>query len=310
MAKTHVPYSPEFRRQMVDLVRAGRDPTDLAREFEPSSQAIRNWVARADRQEGRREENSPGLSVGEREELSRLRRENKQLRQERDILSRAAAWFARETGTRAVRIFRFMKANQATFPIATMARVLDVSEGWLLCLAPSAAVRSCARRCGAAEASEDRACQLAARHTERRVCMPSSRRRRQTRAQTHCAPHARRRSHRCQPQTAMVAIRRSGTKTPDLHRTWWIAISTRVARTSFGSPTSHCPDSSGFPLSRGRARCLEPQDRGLGDGEPSPGRLVARCSGDGRRPAAAAERDPSQRSRKPARVQPVVATVV
>jgi transposase len=99
MAKTHVPYSPEFRRQMVELVRAGRDPADLAREFEPSSQAIRNWVARVERQEVRREETSPGLSVAEREELSRLRRENKQLRQERDILSRAAAWFARETGT-------------------------------------------------------------------------------------------------------------------------------------------------------------------------------------------------------------------
>jgi transposase len=86
---------------MVELVRAGRDPADLAREFEPSSQAIRNWVARADRQEGRREAKSTadaGLSAAEREELSRLRRENKQLRLERDILSRATAWFARETG--------------------------------------------------------------------------------------------------------------------------------------------------------------------------------------------------------------------
>src|SRR3569623_1264580 len=54
MAKTHPPYAPEFRRQMVELVRAGRDPADLAREFEPSSQAIRNWVAQADRQDGRR----------------------------------------------------------------------------------------------------------------------------------------------------------------------------------------------------------------------------------------------------------------
>jgi transposase len=54
MAKTHVPYAPEFRRQMVELVRAGRDPADLAREFEPSSQAIRNWVTQADRQEGER----------------------------------------------------------------------------------------------------------------------------------------------------------------------------------------------------------------------------------------------------------------
>ena len=102
MAKTHPPYAPEFRRQLVELVRAGRDPADLAREFEPSSQAIRNWVAQADRQEGRRETKSAaadaGLSAAEREELSRLRRENKQLRLERDILSRATAWFARETG--------------------------------------------------------------------------------------------------------------------------------------------------------------------------------------------------------------------
>ena len=92
------PYSPEFRRQMVDLVRAGRDPADLAREFEPFAQAIRNWVARSDRREGRREEKSDVLPVADRDELIRLRRENKQLRLERDILSRAAAWFARETG--------------------------------------------------------------------------------------------------------------------------------------------------------------------------------------------------------------------
>jgi transposase len=100
MAKTHPPYAPEFRRQMVELVRAGRDPADLAREFEPSSQAIRNWVAQADRHDGRREAKpaDAGLSTAEREELTRLRRENKQLRLERDILSRATAWFARETG--------------------------------------------------------------------------------------------------------------------------------------------------------------------------------------------------------------------
>jgi len=99
MPKTRPPYSPEFRRQVVDLVRAGRDPADLAREFEPSAQAIRNWVVQADRQEGRRETAQPAaLTATERDELARLRRENKQLRVERDILSRAAAWFARETG--------------------------------------------------------------------------------------------------------------------------------------------------------------------------------------------------------------------
>ena len=48
MPKTPPPYAPEFRRQMVELGRAGRDPADLAREFEPSAQMIRNWVAQAD----------------------------------------------------------------------------------------------------------------------------------------------------------------------------------------------------------------------------------------------------------------------
>jgi transposase len=98
MPKTRSAYSPEFRRQMVDLVRAGRDPEDLAREFEPTSQSIRNWVGRADRQEDRQEKKGGVATFAERDELIRLRRENKQLRLERDILSRAAAWFARETG--------------------------------------------------------------------------------------------------------------------------------------------------------------------------------------------------------------------
>lgn len=102
MPKTRPPYTPEFRQQMVDLVRAGRDAQDLAREFEPSAQAIRNWVAEADRRDGRREPKPAAadtvLTTAERDELARLRRENKQLRLERDILSRAAAWFARETG--------------------------------------------------------------------------------------------------------------------------------------------------------------------------------------------------------------------
>ena len=80
---------------MVDLVRAGRNPDDLAREFEPSGHSIRAWVAQADRNEGRREEVAPGLTAAECNELTRLRRENKQLRLE----SKAAAWFARETGT-------------------------------------------------------------------------------------------------------------------------------------------------------------------------------------------------------------------
>ena len=83
---------------MVELVRAGRSPEELAREFEPSAQAIRTWVQRAERDDGRRD-GGDGLTSTERDELRRLRREVRQLRQERDILAKAAAWFARETGS-------------------------------------------------------------------------------------------------------------------------------------------------------------------------------------------------------------------
>jgi transposase len=96
MPGTHPPYPPEFRRQMVELVRSGRSPEMLAREFEPSAGAIRNWVCQADLDEGRR---SDGLTTEERGELRRLRRENKQLKLEREILAKATAWFARETGS-------------------------------------------------------------------------------------------------------------------------------------------------------------------------------------------------------------------
>ena len=96
MPKTRPPYPPEFRRRMVELVRAGRSPEELAREFEPSAQAIRTWIQQAERDGGQRDD---GLTSVEREELRRLRREVRQLRQERDILAKAAAWFARETGS-------------------------------------------------------------------------------------------------------------------------------------------------------------------------------------------------------------------
>ena len=96
MPGTHAPYPPEFRRQIVDLVRSGRSIEELAKEFEPSSGAIRNWVKQADLDEGRR---SDGLTTEERDELRQLRRENKRLRMEQEILKKAAAWFARESNS-------------------------------------------------------------------------------------------------------------------------------------------------------------------------------------------------------------------
>ena len=88
------PYPREFRQQLVDLVRAGRSPEALAKEFEPSSETIRNWVKQADADDGKR---SDVLTSAERDELHRLRREVKRLEVERTILSKAAAWFAKET---------------------------------------------------------------------------------------------------------------------------------------------------------------------------------------------------------------------
>lgn len=94
MARKHAPFTPEFRRQIIDLVRCGRSPESLAKEFEPTAQTIRNWVAQTGRDDGNRDD---GLKTDERDEINRLRRENRQLKVERDILSKAAAWFARET---------------------------------------------------------------------------------------------------------------------------------------------------------------------------------------------------------------------
>lgn len=89
-------YPAEFRQQLIALVRTGRTPEELAREFEPSAQTIRNWMAQADRDGGQR---TDGLTSAEREELGQLRREVRRLKVEREILAKATAWFARETGT-------------------------------------------------------------------------------------------------------------------------------------------------------------------------------------------------------------------
>jgi transposase len=96
MPKSHRPYPTEYRERIIELARAGRSPESLAREFEPSGQCIRNWVRQADRDAGRRRD---GLTTEERTELQGLRRENATLREEREILKKAAAWFARESGS-------------------------------------------------------------------------------------------------------------------------------------------------------------------------------------------------------------------
>ena len=124
MPRTRNPYPQEFRDQIVALARAGRSVESLAREFEPCTATIHGWIKQAEADAGER---SNVLTSEEREELRRLRRENKQpapgaryplkgrglvCSERRDILA----------------VFEFMKANQAMFPIAVMARALGASR--------------------------------------------------------------------------------------------------------------------------------------------------------------------------------------
>ena len=96
MARRPKAYPPTYREKIIALARAGRTAKELAREFEPSEQTIRNWLFQAGVDQG----GHPGeLTTLERDELARLRRENRQLKVERYIFGKAAAWFARETGT-------------------------------------------------------------------------------------------------------------------------------------------------------------------------------------------------------------------
>jgi transposase len=92
---THKPYSPEFRAEAVRLIQeGGRTPRQLAADLGCSEEAIRNWLKQAQLDAGQR---TDGLTTAERAELRQLRAENRVLRMERDLLKKAAAFFARES---------------------------------------------------------------------------------------------------------------------------------------------------------------------------------------------------------------------
>jgi transposase len=96
MGKTRPRYPREYREEAVRLVReSGKSIGQIAKDLGIADQSLRNWVVQADLDSGRR---TDGLTTEEREELRRLRRENRTLREEREILKKAAAFFAKETG--------------------------------------------------------------------------------------------------------------------------------------------------------------------------------------------------------------------
>ena len=97
MPNPHPPYPPEFRAEAVRLAReSGKSLTSLSKELGVSLEALRQWIVRSEVELGKR----PGLNNEERAELTRLRKENRTLRMERDLLKKAAAFFAREDETR------------------------------------------------------------------------------------------------------------------------------------------------------------------------------------------------------------------
>ena len=124
MAKRRGAYPPEFRRQMVELVHAGRSPEELAHEFGPTAQSIRNWVAQWERNAGR---GDGGLTTAEREELNRLRRENRQLRLKQGDPLKGGGLVRSGDKRDPCEGFQFVSDHQADYPIATMCRAAWVS---------------------------------------------------------------------------------------------------------------------------------------------------------------------------------------
>lgn len=151
MTRHRAPYPEEFKRRMVELVRAGRSPTELAREFEPSSESIRLWAKQADLYDGRRED---GLTSEEKEELRELRREVKRLKLEREILKKGIIETHVRAGapgeSRGSRVAASPGGSDASEPMSIRIRVIPPAEGgqpwngtWATIRTPKAAASAC-----------------------------------------------------------------------------------------------------------------------------------------------------------------------
>jgi transposase len=132
MSKMRGAYAPEFRRQMVELVHAGRTPEELAHEFEPTAQTIRNRIAQAARDAGRDDDGTGRTQPTAALEAPAPGRAGNPLK---------GGGLVRSGDERnPIEGFRFVSDHQVDYPVATMCRVLDVSPKWPLCVAEAAAI--------------------------------------------------------------------------------------------------------------------------------------------------------------------------
>ena len=139
MARKQRRYPPKFRREIVGLVRSGRSPEALARDFEPSASVIRKWVKQADLDEGHR---SDGLTTFERQELRQARREIKRLRMEARHPKKSRGLVRPGERLDPKKGFEFVKAYRARFPIRVMCRVRSSLPQWVLRLVETSALES------------------------------------------------------------------------------------------------------------------------------------------------------------------------
>ena len=245
---------------MVELVRAGRSPEELAKEFEPTAQTIRKWVAQADRDEGRRERRP---DTAEREELNRLRRENRQLKVEREILSKAAAWFARET--KAIPSKGSIREREPGHPPCghdvpragrLLQRVLRVVEAGAVARATSDAVLI--ERIGAIHAASNGTYgspRIHAELAESGLHVGNKR----------VARLMRRRS--CRRQPPQVRHHDGSRRRPPGARSGRARLHRRSAQYAVGGRYHLHSDVGRLPLPGGRTRCVQPPHRRLVDGD-------------------------------------------
>ncbi len=293
----HASYTPALRPRVPPpdgrIGPCRRDPADLAREFEPSAQAIRNWVAQADRGESR------GASKSDVHDARRAggtgpstTREVRQLRLERDILQKLRSGsHGRAHG--AVGLFQFMSANQAVFPIAAMARsghpIAACRDGnparrvggRLSRLAAARALRPCHGGCRVVEAVPRTA------HAGSGEIYGAPRVHATLAAQG--ARHGRKRIARLMREAGLVGVsrRRGGVVTTRRDREARPAPDLVDCNFSAKAPTSSVgditfvPTAAGFLYLAGVVDAWSRRVVGLVDGQPPADRTRARRTGDG-----------------------------